>query len=223
MHLLLVALTVASPWAPEDLVLAGERGLSDATITSMAASVGTDPATTIYLIRRGVPTDRLAAWGFAVTADDLATAEHLGPAGPPAPVVTDPVAQARALSTVDRTLADEAGPFVLNPLRERHLRRARLSIAAGAAFTALGGFAVAYGVHGMGTLYGTELDCSGSPMLDYGCDPVLAPAGNAPDVVALGVGGLGLLGAGLSFEVGARQLRLAGQYAEGWPEVVAAR
>lgn len=215
MILLLVSQALASTWTAEDIVLARDRGLPDETVRSIADSVGTDPATTVYLLRRGLSPEQLTVWGVPVADADTVTAAALGPLSAPVPEVTDVAAQARGAATVNRVLSEDLTRIETDPTRDRHRRGGAAGIAIGAALTALGGVGVLYGFHGVGVYEDVESCSSGLGIPEApACSSAWAPSGNIPDMLAIGGGGLLLVGAGFSFDIGARHLRLAGSRVE---------
>lgn len=80
----------AATFTAEDLVRAHARGLATETTARMAESVGTEPETAVYLLRRGVPPETVRGWGYAVTEAEGIAALRLGALDAPAPGVSDP-------------------------------------------------------------------------------------------------------------------------------------
>ena len=80
------AVASAASWTAEDLVAAHQRGLPESTATAMASSIGGGTETAIYLLRRGVPTAVVQAWGYPVAEAEGLTAERLGRLDAPSPV-----------------------------------------------------------------------------------------------------------------------------------------
>ncbi len=90
--LALVAPVQAATFDAEDLVVASARGLPTETTVRMAETVGTgvdSAATSVYLLRRGVPAAVVRAWGFPVTAAEATALRRLGSLDAPAPGVSD--------------------------------------------------------------------------------------------------------------------------------------
>ncbi|MDP2311765.1 MAG: hypothetical protein Q8P41_02595 [Pseudomonadota bacterium] len=253
----------AATFTAEDLVLAAARGLPTETAARMADSVGTDAPNAVYLLRRGVRTETLTSWGYAVGDAERAEAERLGAlAAPPAgisdtdwfemaelptrieradgrPVSGTVVAvvpslavlatrdlsfvvergeardvwvDARPLGAVVYEEGEDEGLPVAAP-RLAHLRRGRTGVIAGALMAVAGGISFAGGWRGTSEGYLTTQSCCLAAMDTY---TVLEQIPSSPNVIMMGVGAIGILGAGLSFHFGAQELRLAGAHPGGW-------
>ncbi|MDP2306806.1 MAG: hypothetical protein Q8P18_12350 [Pseudomonadota bacterium] len=97
--------------------------------------------------------------------------------------------------------------------RVTHLRRGRAGVVAGALFAVVGGVAFASGAKGATEGYVSRQSCCFGAMNTYTVQQQVA---TSPNLWMVGLGGVGLLGAGLSFHFGAQELRLAGAYPAGW-------
>jgi hypothetical protein len=212
-----VPLVEASPWTPEDLVVAVERGVPAVTTARMAESVGVDGGTAVYLLRRGVPEATVAAWDPDLAPRHVARAAALGGLDEGEVSVKRVRVDAGSLTDAiydEMTPAREAWTRP-NP-RRVHVERARLGVASGALLGVAGGVTFLMGAHGSQAY---ELPSSGSA--EWALNPLgalssLDLSGPGPDVVLMSAGVLGLVGAGVSFQFGAHEAVLAGEFPNGW-------